>query len=34
MLTLEKLKEMKQGVFAQGKVIDSPKGANMANTGK
>jgi len=33
MLTLKKLKEMKQGVFAQGVTVDSPEGANMANTG-
>lgn len=32
-LTLERLKEMKPGIFAQGEVIDSPEGANMANTG-
>ena len=34
MLTIKKLKEMKEGIFAQGEVIDSPEGANMANTGK
>lgn len=34
MLTLKKLKEMKQGMFALGEVIDDPTGANMANTGK
>ena len=33
-ITLERLKEMPEGIFAQGEVIDSPKGANMANTGK
>ena len=34
MLTLQRLKDMKPGIFAQGEVVDSPKGANMANTGK
>ena len=34
MLTLKKLKEMKQGIFAKGETVDSPEGANMANTGK
>lgn len=34
MLTLEKLKKMKPGtVFAKGKLIDSPEGINLANTG-
>jgi len=33
-LTLEQLKKMKPGIFAQGETIDSPKGANMANTGR
>jgi hypothetical protein len=34
MLTLEKLKKMKEGIFAKGEVVDSDKGVNMANTGK
>ena len=34
MLTLQRLKEMKPGIFAQGEVVDNPEGANMANTGK
>lgn len=33
-LTLEKLKTMEEGIFAQGETVDSPQGANMANTGK
>ena len=33
-LTLKQLKEMPEGIFAQGETIDSPGGANMANTGK
>ena len=28
------LKEMSEGIFAQGETVDSPEGANMANTGK
>ena len=34
MLTIKQLKEMKEGIFAQGETVDSPAGANMANTGK
>lgn len=34
MLTLQQLKDMKEGIFAQGETVDSPEGANMANTGK
>ena len=33
-LTLQKLKDMTPGIFAQGETIDSSEGANMANTGK
>jgi hypothetical protein len=33
MLTLQKLKDMKEGIFAKGETVDSPEGANMANTG-
>jgi len=32
-LTLKKLKDMNSGIFTQGETIDSPIGANMANTG-
>ena len=35
MLTLKDLKEMqREAIFAQGEVIDSPEGINLANTGK
>lgn len=35
MLTLKDLKEMeKETIFAQGEIIDSPEGINLANTGK
>ncbi len=34
MLTLQKLKDLKPGIFASGTTIDSPEGANMMNTGK
>ena len=34
MLTLQQLKNMRPGIFAQGEVVDSPTGANMANTSK
>ncbi len=34
MLTIEKLKEMKQGVFNSGTVSDNSVGINMANSGK
>lgn len=34
MLTLKDLKDMEPGIFAQGEVPDSPKGCNVANTGK
>ncbi len=33
-LTLQMLKDMKRGIFAQGEVVDGPEGANMARTGK
>ncbi len=33
-LTLEQLKEMGPGIFAQGEIEDSPEGINMMNTGK
>ena len=28
MLTIKQLKEMKEGIFAQGETVDSPAGAN------
>lgn len=35
MLTLKDLEDMEPGtIFAQGKVLDSSEGCNMANTGK
>ena len=34
MLTLKKLEAMEPGLFAQGLLIDSPEGINLANTGK
>lgn len=33
-LTLQQLKEMPQGIFAQGEATDNPDGINMTNTGK
>ena len=33
-LTLEQLKEMSEGIFAQGEVVDGPGGCNVARTGK
>ena len=33
-LTLQQLKDMKPGIFAQGEVVDGPSGVNVANTGK
>lgn len=33
-LTLKKLDNLKEGIFAKGETIDSPEGANMANTGR
>ena len=33
-LTLKKLDNLKEGIFAKGETVDSPEGANMANTGK
>jgi hypothetical protein len=33
-LTVEKLKSLERGIFAQGEVKDDPTGCNMANTGK
>lgn len=32
-LTLQKLKEMKPGVFARGEIIDNPEGINITNSG-
>ena len=34
MLTIEMLKEMKQGLFVRGEAVDSPLGINMTNSGK
>lgn len=34
MLTLQQLKDMKPGIFAQGETVDSPEGCNVADTGK
>ena len=34
MLTIKKLKAMKQGIFDTGEAIDGPDGINMTNSGK
>ena len=34
MLTIEKLKEMPEGLFASGVTTDNPEGVNMTNSGK
>ena len=34
MLTIEKLKEMPEGIFKAGTISDNPEGINMSNSGK